>query len=235
MDHHPHAKVFLARIAKKYLPSEEAPSNRAKPKPKEKRLTPKQKIELKAQLLKWSRSLTVDYVVLTSDGKDVNTLSGRVWKDIALDTCWAFIKLKKVAVPQRKCKKDMLGKFIAGKINSKPFKGQVTASNKKESNNALTKPACLTKDGTLYKLMNVITSKQGRPAYLKTKKSQDKKIKTQGTQKLLQSKRWDVCTTIPIVGTISLMMEQLMPSLGSLCCLVFAKTATSSILSRWTP
>ena len=87
-----------------------------------------------------------------------------------------FIKQNHIAIPQDHHNKNELGRVIAQHINAKTYKGRVVAPNINltRKSAASTKPTCVTKEGTYYRVINVVTSEQGRGYFIETKNSYDK-------------------------------------------------------------
>jgi len=137
--------------------------------------TPVEKQKDKEKLIQWAKSMTIEHVKLTADNNDVvESLGGRSWDLLDKTTRLAFIKESQIQVPQQLRGKGNLGKAIINHINAKSVQGQIIAPNKKKSKNAATKPACITKAGTLFRAANVLTSEPGRPCYIETKNCHDR-------------------------------------------------------------
>ena len=83
------------------------------------------------------------------------------------------MKANNITTPQLMRAANLLGKVVANQIRAKSHKDQVCAPNRKKSA-ASTKPKCITKEGTLFRIVNVISCETCRTYYVATKTSHDK-------------------------------------------------------------
>ena len=72
------------------------------------------------------------------------------------------------------CKKEDKLELILGTIMAGLTKQALTAPTRKKKGNPTTKPVCLTLDGTLYRIIIVITCEKGIRHFIKTKEPKDK-------------------------------------------------------------
>ena len=73
-------------------------------------------------------------------------------------------------VPNKKRKKEEITELILNHISGRVLKQIIKQPMKKKSKAAKTRPAALMKDGTLYRIINVICSTAARPLFLNTKR-----------------------------------------------------------------
>ena len=73
-------------------------------------------------------------------------------------------------VPNKKRKKEDITELILNHVSGRVLKEIVKQPMKKKSKVAKTRPAALMKDGTLYRIINMICSMAGRPMFLNTKR-----------------------------------------------------------------
>ena len=72
-------------------------------------------------------------------------------------------------------KKGMLD-VIINVIKAGPTKRAITAPARKKNGSALTKPAWLKHEGTLYRMVIVMTCEEGRPLFMKTRDIHDREL-----------------------------------------------------------
>lgn len=113
--------------------------------------------EKKEKILKWIEQMTMDHIVLTLDGNDVLSVGGRPWSSLKAYAKIAFISKNKIRVPSAFRSNNKYGECIANTVKAKQY---VKSTGKKKNNDSspLTKPTCLTTDGTLYRIIEVITA-----------------------------------------------------------------------------
>ena len=135
-----------------------------------------EKAEEKKNRVAWASSLKLHHVVLTDDKTDVEFLAGREWKDVMAYMREAFMKVNNIAIPQNLRHMKGLGKAIANHMAAGPLKQSLMAQNRSaaKKKSPLTKPDCVTKDGTLFRVVNVLPTEQGRVSFKATRKSHDK-------------------------------------------------------------
>ena len=73
-------------------------------------------------------------------------------------------------VLNKKRKKEEITELILNHISGRVLKEIIKQPMKKKAKAAKTRPAALMKDGTLYRIINVICSTEGRPLFLKMKR-----------------------------------------------------------------
>ena len=81
-----------------------------------------------------------------------------------------FCREMGIMVPNKKRKKEDITELILNHVSGWVLKESVKQPMKKKSKAAKTRPAALMKDGTLYRIINVICSTAGRPLFLNTKR-----------------------------------------------------------------
>ena len=148
----------------------------------------------KIDLVTFAERQTLDNIVLTKDGKDVETLGGVAWSKLLKDAKKAFIVKNKIQIPQAMRNAAMLGAVVANWLNSTDYRAAIVSVTKKNGGSkkqaAATKPACLLADGTMYRVVNTIIS--CKKAYMETKANNDRE--DQDSQKPKQV-AWDIMTT----------------------------------------
>lgn len=113
--------------------------------------------EKKARQLKWIEQMTMDHIVLTSDNNDVLSVGGVQWSGLKAYVKIAFITKNKIRVPSELRSNAKYGECIANTVKAEQYV-KSTGKKKKDDSSPLTKPTCLTKDGTLYRIIEVITA-----------------------------------------------------------------------------
>lgn len=132
---------------------------------------PSKSKEATQQIITWVQSLNTSHIVLTQDGNTVQSIGGKEWSELPSDAMKAFIKTNKISMPNDKRRKNLLGECVANHMKAGKYKNNLTDANRKKSS-AITKPACITEDGTLYRICNTIIEK--KDDFIATKDSHDK-------------------------------------------------------------
>jgi len=140
---------------------------------KEKAANKVKEIALKQKQLEFFSRMSIDTVVLDEMREKILTIGGVILKKINLDCMKAFVRNNKIQVPQDERKLSKLPKLIINHIKAGPAKLDVIAGIRKKAGNCKTKPKCLTKDGTIYRAIIVITCSRGSPYFKETKGALD--------------------------------------------------------------
>ena len=171
MHHHPYAEIaLLSRSpAGDDALHDECQKPAALPK-KPPKMSKEDKLQKKEQMLNWARGMTLNNVVLNIKRDDVESLGPRKWCDLSGELKKEFIKKNKIQLSQAFRNAADLGKNVANHMNAKSFKEQIKAPLKSKS--PATKPLCITKDGTLFRIINTII--RNKECYIETKNSHDR-------------------------------------------------------------
>ena len=127
-------------------------------------------IKKKSDLVVFAERQTLDTIVLTKDGKDVETIGGVAWSKLLKDARKAFMAKHKIQIPQTMRNASMLGAVVANWMNSADYRATVVSAVTKKTGGkkpAANKPACLEADGTMFRVVNTIIS--CKKAYMETK------------------------------------------------------------------
>jgi len=189
LNHHPSADIFLSRIrnaaaarpkpaagvdrpvAASKVPDQ--PANKKRKKGKEK-LTEEQKKAKRQRQKLWAESMTIDDITLNVDNKDVVSLGGRPWADLDKTTREDFMKHNSIPIPQALRKKGKLGQVIANFMKGSLFRDKVVAPTNKNYENQATGPEFISRPGTLFRLVNTITSERGKRYFIQLRASHDR-------------------------------------------------------------
>jgi hypothetical protein len=114
-------------------------------------------------------------LVLNKAGDDIEMVRNVAWKEISLDNCIAFLNRCGIKYG---CSgnKDELEGVVVQHIKAAPFKKAIASSHcntgTRASTNKVTcsttKPSFITKEGTFYHWVNVITLQAGQSHYMGT-------------------------------------------------------------------
>ena len=121
-----------------------------------------------------------DDVVLTQDGKDIYSIGPLLYKSgqIRNQMLIAFLRKNNQTVGDMQNKKEKVVQTLVhivksrrnGSIRKEKIRESVV-SKTGGSSNALTKPTFVTKTGTLFRAINVVTSEEGRPMFIRTRQN----------------------------------------------------------------
>jgi len=148
----------------------------------------------KIRKLEYILGVPATNVVLNESGDDILCVGNVEWEGIGLEDRKAFLKHHQVSFGRTRNKND-LGKVYAQHLKAIPYKNEI-AKNRRGGSNAkggkadgtgirvaksTTRPTFVTKDGTFYRWINVITSQTGQIRYMATKNACDASMLDQGT------------------------------------------------------
>lgn len=185
MAHHPHADIALEGVPvddngfpiAPSLPSLSTTTDSTTTKTntnnnnnKKKSMSKEEKAEQKKHQIQWAEGLTINDIVLTDNGLDVHTLGGKEWNKLNGEVKRAFMKKNAISQPQSMRLVSQLGNVVSNHINAQGYKNNLTASHRR-SRSAATKPTCITKEGTLFRVVNTIA--ELKDDYKETNSSHD--------------------------------------------------------------
>lgn len=126
------------------------------------------------EMIEFAERQTIENVVLNRDKSDVETLGGTAWLSLSVKAKTAFLRKIKVMIPQNKRTGTELGSVVANWINSQGVRSSVAAviQHQQKKPAAGTKPACATREGTLYRAINTIIA--CKVAYKSTRANRDR-------------------------------------------------------------
>ena len=128
--------------------------------------TKEEKEKQKERIFAHIKKMEMGHVEVTADGKDIDSVGGVSWDKFSAEAQYELCKTIGVAVPNNKRTKKHFAELIINHKKGLMFQDQVKKPSKKKGR--LVKPDCITKDGTLYKFVNVITSDEGRVHFINT-------------------------------------------------------------------
>lgn len=119
------------------------------------KLTKQQKTEQKQQRMQLLRTMTTEAVVLNDAGDDVESIGGINWSKLGKEEKLVFIQANKISTSQALRNTADLGKNIANHINAGSFQNHIKSKIKQKKAD-ITKPLCITKAGTMWRLGNTL-------------------------------------------------------------------------------
>ena len=125
---------------------------------------------MRDNLLNWAVNLKLEHVILTDDKNDIESIGGKEWKKRTLVIKRAFIGANGIKIPHKLRTSKDVGEIVAQQICAKSQRDIMVPQKKKKS--ASTKPKCLTRDGTLYRVINTIS--ECKDSFIETKNAHDK-------------------------------------------------------------
>ena len=120
----------------------------------------------------WMSNKTFDDVKLTDDGNDILSIGGLMKKNITISMLKILCKPYNFGSATKRVKADLVSAIVSTIKSGNAMslmKTKLSANLDSSSKNAVnkkTKPGCVKKDGTLYRIINVITSPQGKPHFM---------------------------------------------------------------------
>ncbi|EJK57753.1 hypothetical protein THAOC_22174 [Thalassiosira oceanica] len=159
--------------------------------------------EKEQEQIGWAQALTLDSIVLTNDKTDVHTLGGKRWNDVkngkkkikGLSTRAkkAFLAKNNIQIRNEFRNVPLLGRNIAAYINEGPARRAITSGARKKSSSTA-KPGCITEDGTLFRLSNVVGSHaRGRGLFMQLRLPHDKEDLTgPGAKAVIHEGLWKI-------------------------------------------
>ena len=126
----------------------------------------KKRAEDNERQIRYFRSLTIDQVVTDQTKENILTIGGIALDKITLGCLNAFCNKCKVTIPHALRTKPMIPGVILNHMKAGPVMQTVTASARKKSRNATTKPIWLASDGSVYRMIIVMTCEVGRPYFI---------------------------------------------------------------------
>ena len=130
----------------------------------------KKKKEFKhKQQLMWVKTLTFSNVVLDGPKKSVVSIGGVPYASINVPVIASFLRQQDIQVINRRRKKGDMEELILQHMKGSQYREKVISASKRKTS-AKTKPSVLTEDGTLYRVVNVITCEKGKEYYITTRK-----------------------------------------------------------------
>jgi hypothetical protein len=118
----------------------------------------------------WAQGMKLRDVILTREGDDVETLGPMKWTDLTADVRKIFMKANNIKLSQSLRKSSELGRNVANHMKAQDLKDQIKGPMK-EKTAAAVKPSCITKEGTLFRVANIIIQK--KEWFIETKGSHD--------------------------------------------------------------
>jgi len=183
MAHHPHADLALEGVpvddngysisSPPSLPTttdSTTTKTNTNNKNKKKPMSKEEKAEQRKRQIQWAEGRTINDIALTDNGKDVHTLGGLEWTKLHGDVKRAFMRKNAISQPQSMRLVSQLGNVVASHINAQGYKNNLTAPHRK-SRSAATKPPCIIKEGTLFRVVNTIA--ELKDDYKETNSSHD--------------------------------------------------------------
>ena len=123
-----------------------------------------------ASVLEKLKTSSVEDIVLDETKTQILSIAGVDYSSLSAKVQLHFCQEMGIMVPNKKRKKEEIKELILNHISGRVLKEIIKQPMKKKSKAAKTRPAALMKDGTLYRIINVICSMAGRPLFLNTKR-----------------------------------------------------------------
>ena len=117
----------------------------------------------------WVKTLTFSNVVLDGPKKSVVSIGGVPYASINVPVIASFLRQQDIQVINRRRKKGDMEELILQHMKGSQYREKVISASKRKTS-AKTKPSVLTEDGTLYRVVNVITCEKGKEYYITTRK-----------------------------------------------------------------
>ena len=134
-------------------------------------------VEKRKAQISWAKGLTLSHVIMSPDKKNIVSIGGIATNDLYLATLTTFARRIGCVIKNTVArKKETVIKCIHNHIVTSDYRSSIHANTPlvKKSSNKKTKPKVLTKDGSLYRLVNVLTSPKGKELFLLSKKQLSK-------------------------------------------------------------
>ena len=124
--------------------------------------------EQKRKQLAWIKGKNIDDVVLDAAGEIVVTIGNAPFKNMSVALRREFVRANNIQVAHMHRNKDGYGTVIVNHMKARKYQHGIKAPAKKKSPPALTRPAFVTKEGTFYRMVEVMTSPAYRACYIAT-------------------------------------------------------------------
>ena len=129
----------------------------------------KKKVKDNKNQIRYFRSLTIDKVVTDQTKENIINIGGIALDKISLGCLTAFCNKCKVSIPHALRRKPDIPGVILNHMKAGPAMQNITVSVQRQSRNATTEPIWLASDGSIYRMIIVMTSEAGRPYFIQTK------------------------------------------------------------------
>ena len=119
---------------------------------------------------------TINDVILTEDQTgiekigDYNNSSQNITKNMLI----AFLQKYKKNFPYSGWNKDHLIKIVIALVKGEDLRQYLKVRNSKSLNNLRSKPNCLTTDNSLYRMISILCTSEGKQSFIETRKNYNK-------------------------------------------------------------
>ena len=114
-----------------------------------------------ASVLEKLKTSSVEDIILDETKTQILSIAGVEYSSLSSKVRLQFCREMGIMVPNKKRKKEDMTELILNHVSGRVLKEIVKQPMKKKSKAAKTRPAALMKDGTLYRIINVICSTAG--------------------------------------------------------------------------
>ena len=112
----------------------------------------------------------VEGIILDESKTQVLSVAGVDYASLSAQVRLYYCQEMGIMVPNKKRKKEEIMELILNHASGQVLKELVKQPMKKKAKASKTRPAALTKDGMLYRIINIICSMEGRALFLHTKR-----------------------------------------------------------------
>ena len=123
-----------------------------------------------ASVLEKLKTSSVEDIVLDEMKTQILSIAGVEYSSLSAKVRLHFCREMGIMVSNKKRKKEDITELILNHVSRRLLKEIIKQPMMKKSKAAKTCPAALMKDGTLYRIINMICSTAGRPLFLNTKR-----------------------------------------------------------------
>ena len=123
-----------------------------------------------ATVLQKLKTLSVEDIILDETKTKILSIAGVDHALLSAKVRLYYCREMGIMVLNKKRKKEEITELILNHVSGRVLKELVKQPMNKKAKASKTHPAALTKDGTLYWIINVICSMEGRPLFLHTKR-----------------------------------------------------------------
>ena len=123
-----------------------------------------------ATVLEKLKASSVEDIILDKSKTQILSIAGVEYASLSAKVRLYYCREMGIMVPNKKRKKEEITELILNHVSGRVLKELVKQPMKKKAKASKTHPAALTKDGMLYRIINVICSMEGRVLFLYTKR-----------------------------------------------------------------
>ena len=147
-----------------------------------------------ASVLEKLKTSSIEDILLDEMKTQILSIAGVEYSSLSAKVRLHFCQEMGILVPNKKRKKEDIMELILNHVSGRVLKEIIKQPMKKKSKAAKTCPAALMKDGTLYRIINMICSMAGQPLFLNTKWVMSHATLDSGDKTCPCMKEWLICT-----------------------------------------